>query len=465
MSKRYYDLFWSGSDKRIRSVWRVVSVLMAFLSVFLPARGGALTGAWRGSLELGPAKLPLVFNFTDGEGGGILCSLDSPQQGAYGIAAKVVFSDGDSLAVEVPGIRASYSGRIGRSEITGVFSQSGRSFPLSLSRELPIEERRPQTPRAPFPYSVTDSFFVSADGVRLAGTVVVPAGGLRKDVPMVVMVTGSGPQNRDEELFEHRPFAVIADYLGRRGIASFRYDDRGTGASGGVFATSDIDDFAMDAEAALEFARSLNPEGRTGFLGHSEGGTIALMLGAKGVPDFVVSLAGMAVKGRDLLLEQNRHSLSRREGLTDTQKEEILLLVDHVFASIEDGCGLTDGEIDDYIAGHCRSVSPAVVAQVKNSIRSDYFRKFVALNPPLWLKDIRKPVFALNGSLDTQVRAKANLMKIKESVVGSRVKEYEGLNHLFQHAQSGEMTEYGDIAETISEEVLKDVAEFVMQQK
>lgn len=324
--------------------------------------------------------------------------------------------------------------------------------------------RRPQTPCGPFPYSSRDTVFVSADGVRLAGTVVVPAGGLRSGMPTVVMVTGSGPQNRDEEIFEHKPFAVIADYLARRGIASLRYDDRGTGLSEGVFASSDIDDFTNDAEAALAFARSLNPDGRTGILGHSEGGTIALLLGSKGLPDFVVSLAGMAVRGRDLVLEQNRHSLSRQPGLSEEQKECVMTLLNYVFASIESGVHPDDIDVEGYVAEAGLDIPGAVVAQIGGSARQSqggYFRKFLALNPSLWLRKIERPVFALNGSLDTQVGATANLSLIEDLVGGCLVKEYPGLNHLFQHAVTGEVAEYGDITETISEEVLEDIAGFV----
>lgn len=442
-------------------VWRVVAAMMFIAGWGVRADGAAPTGAWRGSLDLGVAKLPLVFNFS-GSG----CTLDSPQQGARGIAAEVVFSDGDSLAVDVRSLGASFRGRVGESEIAGVFSQSGRSFPLVLNRELPVGERRPQTPRGPFPYASRDTVFVSADGVRLAGTVAIPAGGFRCGTPMVVMVTGSGPQNRDEEIFEHKPFAVIADFLARRGIASFRYDDRGTGMSEGVFASSDIDDFTNDAEAALAFARSLNPDGRTGILGHSEGGTIALLLGSKGLPDFVVSMAGLAVRGRDLVLEQNRHSLSRQPGLSEAQKECVMTLLNYVFASMESGVLPDDIDVEGYVAEAGLDIPGAVVAQIKGSVRQSqggYFRKFLALNPSLWLGKIDSPVFALNGSLDTQVGATANLSVIKESVDGCHVKEYAGLNHLFQHAVTGEVAEYGDIAETISEEVLEDIVGFVLR--
>ncbi len=448
---------------KIRGFKYVFSFVAAALSVF--GEAAALDGVWRGDLDLGQAKLPLVFNFSE-QGGETLCKLDSPMQGAKGIAAVVTHCSGDSVAVEIRSIGATYRGRVTSDAIRGTFSQRGYSFPLELTPEKPLSERRPQTPRAPFPYQSLDTVFTSADGVKLAGTLVLPDN-WTKGVA-VVMVSGSGPQNRDEEMFDHRPFAVIADRLAREGIASLRYDDRGTAQSEGDFKSADIDDFKSDAEAAVKFMRSVGRAGRVGVVGHSEGGTIALMLAADRSADFVVSLAGLAVKGRDMLIAQNSRVLDKLNP-SEKQKDDMLKLLSLCFGDIAAGKAYADIDPDKYVAEYDLDVMPVVLASIKQNVAAtsdgSYFRKLVSLDPSEWLPKIRCEVFAVNGSLDTQVDSRSNLAAIRDKVKKARVKEYEGLNHLLQHAATGEMNEYGDIAETISEEVLTDIVAFIKSVK
>lgn len=424
-----------------------------FLSVAAVAtlQVAALSGSWRGELDLKVARLPLVMNFADGG-----CTLDSPAQGAKGIPAEVVFSSADSVAVDVPAIGAAFRGHVAEREIRGTFSQGGMQLPLVLVPETPVDERRPQTPRAPFPYQTKDTVFRSADGTELAATLAVP----ENPVAAVVMITGSGPQNRDEELFEHKPFAVIADRLAREGVASLRYDDRGVGASKGDFAASDIDTFRADASAALACARKAFPALPVGIIGHSEGGTIALMLAADGEPDFVVSLAGMAVTGKETILDQNRRSLEGA-GFTAAQVADALKVLDFAFTAIVDGEERPD--VDAYMAANSISLPQPLVASLHQGLadaHTAYFRKLLALNPAEFMGRISCPVLALNGTLDTQVDATRNLTAIAQSVPGSQTRVYPGLNHLLQPAKTGHFSEYGEIRQTIAESVLADIAAF-----
>lgn len=286
---------------------------------------------------------------------------------------------------------------------------------------------------------------------------------------MVVMVSGSGPQNRDEELFDHRPFAVLADRLAANGIASFRYDDRGVGASEGNFAESDTYVFADDARSAVEFVKSLPQTGNVGILGHSEGGTIAFMLGADGVPDFIVSLAGMAISGKETLLMQNRHSLDRTP-LSAVDKENSLKLLGLLFdAFIEQkrNNDIRPVDVDSIVAASGVTVNPQILASLKMNIkmRNTWIDGFLNLDPRNFLSDIKCPVLALNGDKDIQVNAVSNLSAVKESVKNAQVKSYPGLNHMFQHCETGEVNEYGEIRETMSEEVIDDIVAFILSLK
>lgn len=425
----------------------------------------ALTGSWRGELVLGPNKLPLVFNFSEDEKGAPQCTMDSPNQGAKGIPTIVLYCSSDSVWVACTTIGASYGGRIADGTITGTFSQSGYSFPLVLTPEIPMDERRPQTPRPPYPYTTIDTTFAAPDGAVMSATLTLPADVAKgKRVPAVVMVTGSGSQNRDEELFEHKPFAVIADYLARNGIASLRYDDRGTAKSGGDFASSTIYTFKDDAAAAIKMLRSLPEIESVGVIGHSEGGTIAFMLGAAGVPDFLISLAGMAVSGKETILSQNEHSLALA-GITGEEQEQCLRLLGLVFDEMADQYrrGVSQPvDVDSIAVAEGIVVNPALMASLRASqgSRSNWYDAFLGIDARKYLEQVKCPVLAVNGERDTQV-SPANLDVVKALVPGAQTLLLPELNHLLQHATTGEMEEYGEIRETISPEALAAMAAFI----
>lgn len=457
---------WSVPGVALKIKVMVIKKIIAVLAslAWVGASAVAIDGSWRGELNLGQIKLPLVFNFKTANGV-TTATLDSPNQGVKGVASDVVYCSSDSVAVDVPSIGAAFRGHIAGDSISGSFSQRGYTFPMTLTPERSLAERRPQTPMPPFPYTSVDTTFTAPDGAVLAATLTLPEGvtlDAVNDTPIVVMVTGSGPQNRDEELFEHRPFAVIADRLARAGIASLRYDDRGTAKSGGDFASSTTMTFKDDAGSAVDFARSLAPAAKVGILGHSEGGSIALLLAAEGKPDFVVSLAGMTVGGKDALMAQNRHTLDKA-GITGQPADDSMRLVEAVFDHIASGAS-DKFDVDSFVAANNLEVPEPIMASVRGNVQTSsapYMKELLNMRPADSLGDINCPVFAVNGTLDTQVASGPNLALIRELVRDARVKEYPGLNHMLQHAVTGESTEYGTITETISPEVLDDICAFI----
>ena len=387
-------------------------------------------GSWTGKLATARTELTIVFNFSEAPDGSLKATMDSPDQGAEGIEAEVDESAYPAIKLSVPSLYVSYSGLLFRESIVGTFSQAGQSFPLTLTKGTEVL-KRPQTPEPPYPYLTEEVSFVNeAAGAVLAGTLSLPEGyesGNAGKPVAVVMVSGSGQQNRDEEIFGHRPFLVIADFLARNGVASLRYDDRGTGASeGGDVENATTEDFMEDALAAVEFLRSSGRFSKIGVLGHSEGGSIAFMLGARGAVDFVISLAGPGVRGdRALTAQVNRiMELSGQPGM----------------------------------------VSEEMYRQNARLEGNPWLNWFIDYDPSEDISSIHCPVMALNGSKDCQVISSLNLAAIQAALPRNErnfIKEYDSLNHLFQHCTTGVPTEYRSIGETISPEVLSDIAAWI----
>ncbi|MDE6577693.1 MAG: alpha/beta hydrolase, partial [Muribaculaceae bacterium] len=315
------------------------------------------------------------------------------------------------------------------------------------------------------PYIEKDTFFISENGIRLYGTLTLPHPEMSSLVPVVVMATGSGPQNRDEEIFEHRPFAVIADYLARNGIASFRYDDRGTAASEGDYSAASIKSFQTDLENAFQFVKSFPNFSKAGILGHSEGGTLAVISEGNLKPDFIISLAGMVTPAKNTLIEQNIHHLDRL-GITGEQKDASVRLINTLFSMISEQYKAGKREpidVDMICREYSQDIPASVLESVKrnNSSRNDYFDSLVSLDPTDNLKKIDCPVLAINGRKDVQVNPDTNLKAFADYVKNVEVRPMEGLNHLLQHCSSGEISEYGAINETISPEVLEMIVGFI----
>lgn len=454
---------------------KAFGVLWCFLAGFC-VHAQEVTGDWGGTLRAGTQSLKIVLHIAEADSG-YAVTMDSPDQGAFGLSASSVEYREPELSVKWDRLKAAFTGKVEGDSLKGIFVQGMFPLALNLARG-DYALRRPQEPKPPFPYlSGEITVYNSRDSVTLAGTLTVPKG--KGPFPAVVLVTGSGPQNRDEELMGHKPFAVIADYLTRRGIAVLRYDDRGIERSTGDFSTGTNADFTRDALAAFDYLAK-RPEiarKKVGILGHSEGGTISFMCAAAN-PEiaFIVSLAGCAVRGDSLLLTQNR-AILLAQGAPDSAAEAYVDVLRDIFR-------LQERYPLEFLRSHRDSLARVLFpegprASLPEPVRQNamavltlpqeaWIRWFKRNDPKPYILDTRCPVLALNGTKDTQVDAAVNLGLIERYAAESgnkrvTVKVYEGLNHLFQHADTGSPNEYARIEETISPEVLADIADWILE--
>jgi pimeloyl-ACP methyl ester carboxylesterase len=386
-----------------------------------------ISGSWKGTLTFGQQKLAIVLHIQTDQHGKTTCLMDSPDQSVKGIPVVLDTLSKDSISLSVPQIGMTYSGRIHQQQIDGTFSQNGLTVPL-VFRPGVIVRNRPQNPTPPFPYRTQEVSFTNKKAPAvLSGTLTYPIGYRKgKKVPVVLMVSGSGLQNRNEEIFDHQPFLVLADYLARHGIASLRYDDRSYGKSTGDARSATTKDFAEDAQAGIETLRKMGRFNKVGVLGHSEGASIAFMLGARKLSDFVISLAGIGVKG-DTALTAQLNRITELEGVPAHET-----------------------------VGQYRSN-----AEKQNSPWLNYFINY---NPSSDIRNTHCPVMAIDGSKDTQVIASLNLTAIRGLLPKNKknlIKEYPGMNHMFQRCKTGLNNEYANIDETIDPLVLKDIVTWI----
>ena len=426
--------------KALRTLTSVVFAMMAFAA-------NAQEGTWNGELNVMGNKVPLVFNFsTNG------CTIDSPSQGVNGIQAEKTVRDDGTISVKVEMIGATFEGKMTDGEIKGTFVQNGFPLPLTL-KPGKLVVKRPQTPLPPFPYKEEAVSFTNAQ-YTFNGTLTLPEN-YSKNTPVVLMVTGSGQQNRDEELFSHKPFAVIADALACQGIASLRYDDRGWGDKSVNFVDFTTDDFRQDAAAAIPLLRKRF--NKVGILGHSEGGTIAMMLAAEGKADFIVSLAGMAISGKETLIMQN-HQAMTAIGLPKETVDSYCNGISKALDEIASGKKANEINIDDVPV----ALKPITIKALQQA-DTPYIRHFLTIDVGKLLPKIKCPVLALNGTKDTQVDCDANITRLEKGLTNCKhsIKKIDGVNHLFQHCNTGIVTEYQQIEETIAPEVLQEVAKWI----
>lgn len=455
--------------------------LMSLLLILIPLLTSAqdLKGAWKGLLEVGPAKLNIVFHIHDDNN----VTMDSPDQGAMELPTKVVCMQEDSISVTMPRLGAQYAGKLVGEEINGTFSQMGHSFPLILKRGE-IKMNRPQTPQPPFEYTTQEVVFhnkgidaktgLPTEGGEawLGGTLTYPKG-FKTGMPVILMVTGSGQQNRDEELMGHKPFLVIADYLARHGIATLRYDDRGVGKSTGNMAMITLQSNMLDAEAGIDYLKSTKKFDKIGVLGHSEGGIISYMLAARGKADFVVSLAGPVLPGDSVLLMQNRDLLTAA-GLDKDNVEKYATALSRVFK-------YRMSEQKMKFSDKPESLVPMLTMDIallpelrKNLIEtvkmvdSPWLVSYLKYDPATDIRKINSPVMLIIGDNDKQVNATANIQAAENILpkavkAKSLLKAYPTLNHLFQPSETGSPGEYAKIETTISEEVLDDITSWIIK--
>jgi len=438
-----------------------------------PAQPSDIDGAWMGTLDSGAVKLRVVFHITNTEDG-LTATMDSPDQGMNGMPTTSVTRNGAALKIEAKQIGGSYEGTINKdlSQIDGTWSQGAGSLPLVLKRvkdAAELNRPRPQNPVKPYPYRDEDvSYKNTQQNVTLAATFTVPTG--KGPFPAVLLITGSGPQDRDETIMGHKPFLVLSDDLTREGIAVLRADDRGVGKSTGKFSGATTADFATDADAGIAYLKTrpeVDPH-KIGLVGHSEGGMIAPMVAARN-PDvaFIVMMAGSGVPGDQILPEQLLQldlaaGKSRDEAQKAAEKErEILTLVES-----EKDDAVLQKDLRQKLAGE---VPEAQMGAQITAITSPWFRFFLTYDPATALRKVKCPVLAINGEKDRQVSPEQNLPAIRQALTEGGNKHFEvvelpGLNHLFQTAKTGAVSEYAQIEETMSPLAMKTIAEWILKQ-
>lgn len=428
-----------------------------------------ITGHWNGTLAVAPqVKLHIVVNVEKTDTG-YHATLDSPDQGAKGIPINTFTLTGNLVNLESKAIHATYTGEYKGDSITGTFTQQGHPVPLALYRGAAVAApKRPQEPHAPFPYYTEDVTFSNPGAqITLAGTLSLPKKEGR--FPAVILISGSGPQNRDEELLGHKPFAVLADHLTRQGIAVLRYDDRGTAASTGKFLTATSQDFANDAASAIAYLKTRKEIKQIGLMGHSEGGVIAPMVAAtnKDVA-FIVMLAGTGITGDQIIYLQNT-LISRAEHIPESTIEKNTALNKGAFDIIKNNKSdsLTRMALAKYFYQNTDSATAKSEINALSAMLP-WMKFFLAYDPVPTLKKVHCPVLAINGAKDLQVPASANLPVIEKALKAGgnkdvTIREYPNLNHLFQEANTGSPTEYSNIEQTFSPQVMDDITKWILK--
>ena len=446
--------------------------------------GQEISGTWNGILKVQGMQLSLVFNINNTDKG-FSSTMDSPDQKAFGIPVTTTNFENSKLTIAIANAGIEYEGvLVSDGNIIGTFKQSDQNFPMNLSKGKVEKEviKRPQEPQKPYPYYTEEVVFENKSAnINLAGTLSLP----KKEglFPAVILITGSGAQNRDEELLGHKPFLVIADYLTKNGIAVFRFDDRGTAMSKGDFKTATSLDFATDVEAALEFLQTRKEidHKKIGLIGHSEGGIIAPMVANKSRSvSFIILLAGTGIPGDELLLLQ-QELIGRASGISEQDLKKSNISNTEVFkiVKIATSSDQMKKDVTDFITNSIKSDSESkipdgitesdfITMQV-NEITSPWMQFFIKYNPSLALEKVKCPVLALNGDKDLQVSSKVNLEAINKALTkgGNKkvtIKELSNLNHLFQECKTGAPQEYSEIEQTFSPLALSEILNWIQIQ-
>ena len=462
---------------------RTISILLITFLISITATAQDITGKWNGALKVQGTQLRLVFNVTKSENG-LTSTMDSPDQGANGIPVTKTTFENSKIKFEVANARIEYDGELNGDEITGTFKQGGQVFPMNLSRKAIEKEvvKRPQEPSKPYSYYSEDVTFQNPKAnISLAGTLTLPE---KEGVfPVVVLITGSGPQNRDEELVGHKPFLVISDYLTKNGIAVLRYDDRGVAESKGDFKTATTADFATDVESAITYLKTrkeINKK-QIGLVGHSEGGLIAPMVASKSKDvSFIVLLAGTGIQGDKLLLLQ-QELIAKANGASESDIKKSIQANANLFKMVLQSndnqklkADLTN-KINEIVKNDNSSEIPKgmtkdqYIALQVDQITSPWMEYFMKYNPVPALEKVKCAVLAVNGEKDLQVPPKENLIAIKNALAKGGNKnvttiEFPNLNHLFQECKTGSPNEYASIEQTFSPRALAEITQWIKSQ-
>ena len=435
-----------------------------------------IVGDWKGDLDIQGMKLPLVLHITPA-GDSFTATMDSPAQGAKGIKADTTEWINGQFSLVINNIRLRYVGKlVGADSIAGTFTQMNTSLPLGLARikDSAFVYNRPQTPRPKFNYKGEDVTIKNEEqGNLLAGTLTTPYH--KSNFPVVVMITGSGAQDRDETLFEHKPFLVIADHLTNNGIGVLRMDDRGVGGSEKGKENATSADFATDISSAVNFLVKKGYK-KIGLVGHSEGGMIAPMVAVQNKNvKFIVTMAGPGIPVDSLMLIQNRE-VSKTSGVSAEKISENIAASREIFSLLKNYSG---NDIKTALKTKLKTWLDADTARSEDQkekfisqqivqVTSPWFLYFIKFNPDIFLSQVKVPVLAINGAKDVQVAAKENLSGIEKSLQKAGNKNFEvvelpGLNHLFQEAKTGAVSEYATIEQTISPTVLKLMTDWILK--
>ncbi len=456
----------------------VITFILSFFLFVTNIFAQDYSGDWYGKIAVQSQKLRINFHVTKTDDN-YISTMDSPDQNAFNIATDKTSVDEKGITISIKNMMLSFTGKLQKDIIKGTFSQSGMDFPLNLSHqktEKTLEKKKPQEPVKPYPYLSEEITFKNkkANNIQLAGTLTLPKD--KKKPAVAILITGSGPQNRNEEILGHKPFLVIADYLTRNGIAVLRFDDRGVGKSEGTQKDATSADFATDVEAAINYLKTRKDINcnKIGLIGHSEGGFIAPMVASKNKEvSFIILLAGTGVDGAEVLISQSKRAME----LAATPKEHIDYneqMSKELYALVKkekDQSKLKEA-LSNYLKKQRTKAPLSIASQLTDTviqaqvqtISSPWFTYFIRTNPQQFLKHVTCPVLALNGSKDFQVIADLNLNGIKKALNQNNevtIKKLEGLNHLFQTCKTGAFNEYAQIDETFSPKVLKIMVDWI----
>ena len=477
MQSNLHQRFSSQINSGLLKTILVVMAIMVSLSVSYAE--DRVVGHWEGQIDIPgqpiTVKVDLTVNDSDWSG-----TIDIPTQGAKGLPLSDIYvveeDDGTRVKFSIRGVpgNPTFNGKLQDGAISGTFSQGGATFGFRLSREIVKGPTRPQEPKPPFPYKIEEVVFQNGT-VNLAGTLTLPLG--EGPFPAVLLISGSGLQDRDETLVGHKPFWVLADHLSRAGIAVLRVDDPGIGKSTPHPKPPTTADFATDVEAGVAFLKQDNRISSIGLIGHSEGGLIASIVASRSNDvNFIVLMAGPGVPGAELLRKQNERIFDAA-GIAGERQQNLLTLLDRLFTILTSEDMAEDERrqgVDEIVRKQLEinGTPPAqqdeaqVRALVEQSL-TPWMRYFLTFDPQPALEKIRVPVLTLNGELDVQVDAKQNLTAIaaalekggNQNVTVHRLPEH---NHLFQRARTGLMNEYGAIEETLSPKVLDLIRDWIL---
>ena len=456
----------------------MIKIFLIFLLTILSntaLKAQDIAGQWNGLPKADGMELRVIFRITK-TNNIYISTMDIPDQDAYVIPVTKVTFENPFLKIEVNSLQIEYTGELrDKNIIVGNFRRSGKSYGMNLLRYV-----RPQEPVKPYPYYYEDITFENKkDKITLAGTLTLP----KKEglFPAVILISGSGPQNRDEELYGHKTFLVLADHLTKNGIAVLRYDDRGIGQSKGNFNNATSEDFAKDAEAALSYLKSRKEidKKKIGLIGHSEGGIIAPMVAANSENvSFIVLLAAPGIQGSELILLQQElvfNTYGLNDGVVQRRKKINKGAYDLIINTKEKEA--LKSNLTEYFKKAYKELPKTErpldeeknIDQRVNRLLEPWWLFFLKYNPSIILKDVRCPVLALNGEKDLQVPPKINLEAIRQGLEKGNnkkviIKELPGLNHLFQECKTGSTSEYYGIEQTFSPKALNEISSWIKEQ-